>query len=165
MLLLTSLHFAAGYLFLRFASSENGCKLFTRAEAPWQPILRLSLAGAVSSSRAAAAGPRRDEPCLLLQRLGDCTLLRAYACVARWRGRANIFNEVLAVNERQMCTREILLPTYTLRCAGLHRIAELFVAVQQRGDIPNHEGVHVFAESCSTHGEQPHKHSSILINV
>ena len=47
-LLLTSLHFFTGYLFLRFASAEGGCKLFTRAVAPWKPILQLSIAGAGS---------------------------------------------------------------------------------------------------------------------
>jgi hypothetical protein len=46
-LLLTSLHFFTGYLFLRFASSER-CKLFTRVEAPWRPIVQLSVAGAGS---------------------------------------------------------------------------------------------------------------------
>lgn len=46
-LLLTSLHFFTGWLFLRFASSER-CRLFTRAEAPWRPILQLSIAGAGS---------------------------------------------------------------------------------------------------------------------
>eukprot|EP00158_Paraphelidium_tribonemae_P010243 Partr_v1_DN41137_c0_g1_i1_m69594 putative solute carrier family 35 member len=46
-LLLSSLHFGTGYAFLRFASSD-GCKLFTRAEAPRDTINRLALAGAGS---------------------------------------------------------------------------------------------------------------------
>ena len=47
MLLLSSLHFLTGYLFLQWASSPN-VRLFTRATAPSGPILRMALAGAGS---------------------------------------------------------------------------------------------------------------------
>ena len=47
-LLLSALHFATGYAFLRFASSDR-CKLFNRAEGvPQRTILRLAFAGAGS---------------------------------------------------------------------------------------------------------------------
>lgn len=47
-LLLSALHFATGYAFLRFASSDR-CKLFTRAEGvPQATVIRLGLVGAGS---------------------------------------------------------------------------------------------------------------------
>jgi hypothetical protein len=47
-LLLTSLHFFTGYGFLTLASREGRYKLFTRGVAPFWPIFKLALAGALS---------------------------------------------------------------------------------------------------------------------